>query len=68
MSNSHSLPIFYRRPSANLLFAVVTGLFWLAERQRQRQKLALLDNRLLADIGLEAGQVGIEVAKPFWRD
>jgi len=68
MSASHSLPLLYRRPGANPAIAMVTGLVWLAERQKQRRKLALLDDRLLADIGLEAGQVVAEAAKPFWRD
>jgi uncharacterized protein YjiS (DUF1127 family) len=36
-------------------------------RSRQRKQLAKLDARMLADIGITAEQVTVEVAKPFWK-
>lgn len=38
-----------------------------ANRSRQRKQLARLDARLLADIGITAEQVKLEIAKPFWK-
>lgn len=53
-----ALPIYYRWR--------LTVRSW-TERQRQRQALAALDDRLLADIGVTRYEVAREVAKPFWR-
>lgn len=39
---------------------------WSA-RSRQRRALALLDERLLADIGVRPGEAWREAKKPFWR-
>ncbi len=36
-------------------------------RRRQRQALADLDARLLADVGIDAAAARREAAKPFWR-
>lgn len=38
-----------------------------AERQRQSRILAALDDRMLADIGLDRAAVSREEAKLFWR-
>ena len=38
-----------------------------ANRSRQRKQLAHLDARMLADIGITAEQVKLEIAKPFWK-
>lgn len=38
-----------------------------AARRRQRRALALLDIRLLSDVGLSPEDVARECAKPFWR-
>jgi uncharacterized protein YjiS (DUF1127 family) len=40
--------------------------YWM-ERSRQRKHLALLDDRLLKDIGYTREQAIKEVAKPFWK-
>jgi len=37
------------------------------ERQRQRQRLLDLDERLLADIGLTREQAEREARRPFWK-
>ena len=37
------------------------------ERTRQRRHLAQLDERLLADIGIDRIAAMKEVSKPFWR-
>lgn len=46
---------------------IATAVTWLGRRQ-SRNRLALLDDRLLRDIGLDAGTAADEIAKPFWRD
>ncbi|MBL9046630.1 MAG: DUF1127 domain-containing protein [Tabrizicola sp.] len=38
-----------------------------AARRQSRQKLALLDEHLLRDIGLDTHCAAEECAKPFWR-
>lgn len=37
------------------------------ERLRQRHRLAVLDNRMLDDLGLSREDVARECGKPFWR-
>ena len=37
------------------------------QRAVQRHQLAMLDDHLLKDIGLDRRTVEAEVAKPFWR-
>jgi len=39
----------------------------VSERCRQRRALALLDRRLLNDIGLSAETAQEELRRPFWR-
>lgn len=46
---------------------IVTWLRLCMARRRQRQALAELDDRLLADIGVSRGAAARECAKPFWR-
>lgn len=38
----------------------------MVERQAQRRRLAALPEHLLRDMGLSAGDVHREIAKPFW--
>ena len=44
-----------------------TMFFGLIGRQRQRNALADLDARLLADIGVTPDAARAEAAKPFWE-
>jgi uncharacterized protein YjiS (DUF1127 family) len=46
-------------------FADVIGTW--RQRNRERRELALLDERSLRDLGLNAGNVQFEARKPFWR-
>jgi len=39
----------------------------MSERRRQRRALALLDHRLLNDIGLSAETAQEELRRSFWR-
>ena len=43
-----------------------TTLEW-RERARQRRRLAALDARMLADIGITRAAALSEAEKPFWR-
>lgn len=44
-----------------------TAIGHMPERRRQRRALALLDHRLLNDIGLSAEIAQDELKRPFWR-
>jgi uncharacterized protein YjiS (DUF1127 family) len=46
--------------------AVLLLALWY-DRHLQRHDLALLDTRMLRDLGLDAGEARRECAKPFWR-
>jgi uncharacterized protein YjiS (DUF1127 family) len=46
---------------------VVAVLGEWRQRSRERAQLALLDERMLRDIGVSRGEVLREVNKPFWR-
>jgi uncharacterized protein YjiS (DUF1127 family) len=46
--------------------AVLLLALWY-ERHLQRHDLALLDARMLRDLGLDADEARRECAKPFWR-
>ena len=37
------------------------------QRSRERAQLAVLDERMLRDIGISRGDVLREINKPFWR-
>ena len=37
------------------------------ERARQRHMLAMMDDHLLRDIGLDRSAARVEAEKPFWR-
>jgi len=53
-----------RKAPASRLAAVLLG--W-QERAGQRHRLAAMDDRLLADMGLERGMVAGEIKKAFWQ-
>jgi uncharacterized protein YjiS (DUF1127 family) len=44
-----------------------TGLLVWQERQRDRHRLASLDDRLLRDVGLSRADVEGEISKRFWQ-
>ena len=54
---------FWRRPIAHLTGALER----LRQRQEQRRSLAMLDDRLLRDIGLTRADVENQLRQPFWR-
>jgi uncharacterized protein YjiS (DUF1127 family) len=43
------------------------GLSLWRERARQRRTLMSMNDRMLADIGLDRGVIEREYTKPFWR-
>ena len=51
----------------NPITKVAMTLSMWSARAKQRKQLALLDERMLADIGLSYDDVKAEVAKPFWK-
>lgn len=52
---------------ADRVFATVFGTLTLwSMRIRDREALADMDNRLLADIGVTSDEAAFESAKPFW--
>jgi len=52
---------------ADRVFATVFGVLTLwTTRIKDREALAEMDSRLLADIGVTDGQAAHEAAKPFW--
>ncbi len=51
--------------SGNLGLVRIVGA-WVA-RSVERRRLRRLDGALLKDLGLAAGDVEREAAKPFWR-
>lgn len=55
-----------RLPKAVCLRAIDVLCEW-RRRSRDRPQLALLDDRILRDIGLSRGDVLAEINKPFWR-
>ena len=68
---SHCLPTCENIQSLdninNPITKVVKTLSIWNARAKQRKQLALLDDRLLADIGLNYADVKMELAKPFWK-
>jgi uncharacterized protein YjiS (DUF1127 family) len=54
------------RRSFGLVALVEIVLAW-QERARQRRLLALMDDRLLRDIGISRAEIAREAEKPFWR-
>lgn len=51
----------------DFLRRVGAKLQWMAERQRQRRALTLLDQRLLDDIGLTREEVEHEIRRSIWK-
>ncbi len=48
-------------------WVLATVRLW-RQRVRERDQLARLDERMLADIGLTRGQAEFLINKPFWRE
>lgn len=59
-----SLPL---RRRTGLVARIVSFVAEATARRRDRKQLARLDSHILRDIGLDAGRVTDECAKPFWR-
>ena len=52
---------------AGLLRRMVANVLLWRERALQRRHLALLDDRLLRDIGIDRKAAEEEVSRPFWK-
>jgi uncharacterized protein YjiS (DUF1127 family) len=60
-----------RAPGASLrdlLSRALDAIDAWQERTRMRRGLAMMDDRLLRDIGLTRDDVRLELRKPFWRE
>ena len=53
-------------PKAALVNTATVLREW-RRRSRDRAHLAMLDERMLRDIGVSPGDVATEINKPFWR-
>jgi uncharacterized protein YjiS (DUF1127 family) len=62
-----STAILLRRVAQWALAAGIERLLLWHETSRQRKHLAMMDDRLLRDIGLTRADVARETEKPFWR-
>jgi uncharacterized protein YjiS (DUF1127 family) len=56
-----------RLAAGALLIRLIDASIAWRERARQRRMLAGLNDRMLADIGLDRAMIGREIEKPFWR-
>ena len=66
---THSpIPAARRAPRAPAAARALALLFTWAERVRSRRQLAGLDDRMLADIGLDRATARGEFERPFWLD
>ncbi len=63
---SQCLPSCEQSFNNPIIKAIKTVAIWKA-RSHQRRQLALLDSRMLEDIGLTTNDVRSELAKPFWK-
>lgn len=59
--------ILAQRTSLDTLTRCLLLLRLWRQRARTRSKLAMLDERLLADAGISHGERMAELSKPFWR-
>ena len=54
-------------PATPWLQRALDLIFLWHERARERRELAMLDSRILADIGVDTATARNEADKPFWR-
>jgi uncharacterized protein YjiS (DUF1127 family) len=59
------IPAVRRAPRASLAARALARLFAWVERARSRRQLAALDDRMLADIGLDRATARGEAELPF---
>ncbi len=63
-----SVPPLTARSTTSSLVHSLLKLFWVwRQRIRQREKLGLLNDRMLQDVGLSRLDVAKELEKPFWQ-
>lgn len=63
-----TLPLYIKTVDiVSMLEAFAKVVYTWQERAEQRRHLAMLDDRLLRDAGLDRMAVAREIGKPFWR-
>ena len=62
------LPLVAARPRASIATRALTLLFVWLERARSRRQLGQLDDRMLADIGIDRATARHELEAAFWRE
>lgn len=66
---THSaLPLVARRRQPSAAVVGLSLLFGWLERARSRRQLAELDDRMLADIGVDRATARSEADRPFWQE
>jgi len=67
ISTTHIQTALPLPPFARVAFGIANAVLGWELRRTTRARLAMLDTRLLADIGLTAQDAEQESARPFWR-
>ena len=62
------IPAVGRRQRPAAATRALTRVFAWMERARSRRQLAELDDRMLADIGIDRATAHVESERPFWLD
>src|SRR5262245_40567749 len=63
-----AVPAVARRRRLSAATRTLTAVFAWTERARSRRQLPELDDRMLADIGLDRASAHEEAERPFWLD
>ena len=62
------VPAVSRRRRPSVATRALSAVFGWMERARSRRQLAELDDRMLADIGVDRAAAHAEADRPFWLD
>ena len=62
------IPAIARRQRPSVATRALTRVFGWMERAHSRRQLAELDDRMLADIGIDRATAQVEAERPFWLD
>lgn len=66
MPQTHIQTLPLRAPRG-IIARLITAMTAASQRRAERHRLALLDDHMLRDIGLELQDAQRECSKPFWQ-